>query len=232
MSEIKGYSQLDIVKLCTSFFTDYIINFLNEDSSEIVTILNEDSTTNESVTERMNEILLAQIKLISYIKDHINDYVFYGGYGSMLPPPSRDESGHLVFRTEELYNPNAVVIKRKKDPKTGLTSEIYLAIGDDGNLYEIPDNEILYLGNPKLRLTNDLEEGWKEKKYSKPGKGDEKNRDKVIKKESFITSEPLFYSSLIKLKELAVKELLVALITIRDLVSPTFFAIPLIYLEA
>lgn len=227
MSEVKGYAQLDIVKLCTSFFSDYITNFINEESPELVTILNDDSTTNESVTERLNNILTKELKLTGYIKDHLYDYVYYGSYTSLIQT-SRDEGGHLVFRTEELYNPNAVVIKKRKDPKTGLSTEIYLAIGDDGNLYEVPDNEVLHIGNPKLRLTNDLEEGWKEKKYSKPKKGEEKNRDKVIKKESYSASEPLFYSNMIKLKELATKELLIALITIRDLVSPTFFAIPLI----
>lgn len=228
MSEVRGYSQLDIVKLCVSFFSDYIITFLKDGGQRIVTILNEgDSTNNEAVSDRINDILLKDLDILNYIRDHIVDYIFYGSYAALLRT-SRDDKGHLVFRTEELYNPNAVVIKRKKDKETGLTTDIYLAIGEDGNLYEVPSNEVVFLGNPKLRLTNDLEEGWKEKKYTKPKKGEEKNRDKIVKKESYIASEPLFYSSLIKLKELTVKELLVALITIRDLVSPTFFAIPLI----
>lgn len=226
MQETRGYSQLDIVKLSTNFFSDYIVNFLNTNSPSVVTILNEDSTNNETVSDRINNILMKELDILSYIRDHIYDYVFYGTYASSLRT-ERNSTGHLVFRTEELYNPNAVVVKKKKDKETGIMTDLYLAIGDDGNLYEVPGNEMLFLGNPKLRLTNDLAEGWKDKKYAKPKKGEEKNRDKIIRKESYIASEPLFYSSLIKLKELAIKELLVALITIRDLISPTFFALPL-----
>ena len=154
--------------------------------------------------------------------DHINDYVFYGGYYSMLQT-QRDEKGHLVFRTEELNNPNAVVIKKKKN-EDGNIEDIFLAIGDDGNLYEIPSTEVIYISNPKLRLTNDLEEGWKEKsKPEKPKLGRNKgseNRNKVLRKESFMASEPLFYSSILKIKELVIKELLISLISLRDLSSP------------
>lgn len=225
MSEVRGYANLDIVKLCVNFFSDYIVNFLRNDGQQVVTVLNEDSTNNENITERINNILLKDLDVLNFIRDHINDYVYYGTYASMILC-DRDSKGHLVFRIEELYNPNSIVIKRVKDKDTGLIKEIFLAIGDDGNLYEIPDNEVMYISNPKLRLQNDLEEGWKEKRYHSPKKGDNKNRDKVIRKESFIASEPLFYSSLIKLKELSTKELLIALITLRDLISPSLFAVP------
>lgn len=224
MAELKSYFLLDITKMATNFFSDYVINFISRDTQQVVTIINpEDATNNEAVSERINEILLKDLKITDYIRDHINDYVFYGGYYSMLQT-QRDEKGHLVFRAEELNNPNAVVIKRKKN-ENGNIEEIFLAIGDDGNLYEVPSTEIMYLSNPKLRLTNDLEEGWKEKsKPEKPkdrriNKGSE-NRNKVLKKESYLASEPLFYSSILKIKELVIKELLISLISLRDLSTP------------
>ena len=223
MSELKSYFLLDITKMATNFFSDYVTNFLTKESQQIVTILNEDSTNNESVSERINNILSGDLKLVDYIRDHINDYIFYGGYYSMLLT-QRDEQGHLVFRAEELNNPNAVVIKRKKN-KDGIIEEVFLAIGDDGNLYEIPQSEMMYISNPKLRLTNDLEEGWKERnKQQKPKFGNKntgsENRDKVRKKESYLAAEPLFYSSILKIKELIIKELLISLISLRDLQSP------------
>ena len=223
MSELKSYYLLDVTKLATNFFSDYIIIFLIQEGQQVVTILNEeDNTNNESVTERINNILTKDLKLTEYIKDHINDYVFYGGYYSLLSN-QKDDKGHLVFRSEELNNPNSVIIKRKKN-KDGIIEEIFLAIGDDGNMYEIPSNEIMYISNPKLRLTNDLDEGWKDKKPSKPKlsteKDNEENRNKVRKKESYLASEPLFYSSILKIKELVIKELLVTLISLRDLSTP------------
>ena len=210
--------------MATNFFSDYVTNFLTSETQNIVSILNkEDLTNNDSISERINNILSKDLKIVDYIRDHITDYVFYGGYYSMLST-QRDESGHLVFRAEELSNPNSVIIKRKKNSE-GIIEEIFLAIGDDGNLYEIPQKEMIYISNPKLRLTNDLEEGWKEKnKQQKPKIGSDKagseNRDKVRKKESYIAAEPLFYSSILKIKELVIKELLISLISLRDLQSP------------
>ena len=222
MSELKSYYLLDVTKLATNFFSDYILNFLIQDGQQVVTILNEDNTNDESVTERINLILTKDLKLTEYIKDHINDYVFYGGYYSLLST-QKDDKGHSVFRSEELNNPNSVIIKRKKN-NDGVIEEIFLAIGDDGNMYEIPSNEIMYISNPKLRLTNDLDEGWKDKKPSKPKlsteKDNEENRNKVRKKESYLASEPLFYSSILKVKELVIKELLITLISLRDLSTP------------
>ena len=230
MAELRSYYLLDITKMATNFFSDYVVNFISQDTQQIVSVLNpEDSTNNEAVTTRLNEILLKDIKIIDYIRDHINDYVFYGGYYSMLQT-QRDEKGHLVFRTEELNNPNAVVIKKKKN-EDGNIEDIFLAIGDDGNLYEIPSTEVIYISNPKLRLTNDLEEGWKAVRtcqrsdLKRSGFGafcaeGSENRNKVLRKESFMASEPLFYSSILKIKELVIKELLISLISLRDLSSP------------
>lgn len=222
-AELKSYFLLDVTKMATNFFSDYIVNFLTSNPQQIVTILNkEDSTNNEAISERINKILSGDLKIVDYIRDHINDYVFYGGYYSMLQT-QRDENGHLVFRAEELHNPNAVIIKRKKN-KEGVIEEVFLAIGDDGNIYEIPSSEVMYISNPKLRLVNDLEEGWKEKnKPQKPKLGNNtgnENRDKVRKKESYLAAEPLFYSSILKIKELVIKELLISLISLRDLQSP------------
>lgn len=209
--------------MATNFFSDYVTNFLTTETQQVITILNEDGTNNEAVSERINSILSEDLKIVDYIRDHINDYVFYGGYYSMLLT-QRDEEGHLKFRAEELNNPNAVIIKRKKNLE-GTIEEVFLAIGDDGNLYEIPQSEIMYISNPKLRLTNDLEEGWKERnKPQKPKLGTKntgnENRDKVRKKESYLAAEPLFYSSILKIKELVIKELLISLISLRDLQSP------------
>ena len=83
--------------MATNFFSDYVVNFISQDTQQIVSVLNpEDSTNNEAVTTRLNEILLKDIKIIDYIRDHINDYVFYGGYYSMLQT-QRDEKGHLYL---------------------------------------------------------------------------------------------------------------------------------------
>lgn len=227
--ELKSYQLIDIAKLSTNFFADYIINFLTDDGNgrQILTILNEDGRNNDRATERINSILTKDINIFSYIKTHVQDYVYYGSYFSMLGT-TRNESGHTSFKVEEILDPVSVVKKRKRNPETGEINEVYLAKGEDGSVYEIPGDEVIYLAQNNLRLINDLEEGWKDKSkklQDKPklGKEGQTNRDKVLKKESYISSEPLLYSLILKIKELVIKELLVSLISLRDLSSVQIF---------
>ena len=228
MGEMRSYFLLDITRLAVTLFKDYLINFLIKDGKEVVTIQNKDGSNNETVSERINTILTEDLKIFDYIENHLDESIFYGSYCSMLLS-SRDELGHKKFRMEELYSPIDVVIKRKKN-KEGVIEEIYLARGDDGAIYEIGRNEAFFLGNANLRLVNDLEEGWKDKSvYSKPREkyklGKSENRDKVMRKESYIAAEPLFYSNILKVKELVIKELLISLLSLRDLSSPSLYGL-------
>lgn len=228
IGELRGYQLLDISKLAVNFFSDYIINFLADESNgaQIVTIQDEEGNTDEQKTARINEILTKDIRIFDYIRDHVQDYVFYGDYYSMLRK-HKDEQGHTRFRVEELYDPIAVIVKKKRNDKTSEMEESFLARGEDNVMYEIPRDEVIYIASNNLRLVNDLKEDWKEREKlfrTKPkGEGDQKNRDKVLQKESYTASEPLFYPLILKVKELAVKELLVSLISLRDLSSIQIF---------
>lgn len=224
VAELKGYQLLDISNLAVNFFADYIINFLKDTNQQVVTILDEEGNNNEAVTNRINDVLIKDIKVLDYIRDHVKDYVFFGGYFSMLMT-QRDDAGHLKFFTEELYDPVSVIVKKQKN-KEGVIEEVFLAKGEDGTIYEIPRNECIYVGNLNLRLTNDLDSNWKDNR-DKPklasSKDNEKNRDRVLMKQSYTSGEPLFYSLILKVKELVIKELLVSLISLRDLSSVQIF---------
>lgn len=229
LAELKGYQLLDISKLATNFFADYIINFLADESNgaQLVTIMDENGNKDETKTERINDVLVKDIKIFDFIRDHIQDYVFYGGYYSMLRN-TRDELGHLRFRIEELYDPISVVIKKKRIKETDEIEEVFLARSDENIIYEIPKKEMIYISNTALRLVNDLSPDWNDKNkkswlHEKPKEGGKGTRDKVTRKESYQAAEPLFYSSIIKLKELVIKELLVSLISLRDLTSVQMF---------
>lgn len=229
LAELKGYQLLDISKLATNFFADYIINFLADESNgaQLVTIMDDDGNKDETKTERINDVLVKDIKIFEFIRDHIQDYVFYGGYYSMLRN-TRDELGHLRFRIEELYDPISVVIKKKRIKETDEIEEVFLARSDENIIYEIPKKEMIYISNTALRLVNDLSPDWNDKHkkswlHEKPKEGGKGTRDKVTRKESYQAAEPLFYSSIIKLKELVIKELLVSLISLRDLTSVQMF---------
>ena len=223
--ELKGYQLLDISKLATNFFADYLINFLlDSNRQQVVTILNAEGENDATKTDRINDILTKDIRLFDFIRDHIQDYVFFGEYYALLQK-TKDELGYVKFRVEELNDPVSVIIKKSRN-KEGEMEEKFLAKGSDGTMYEIPRDEVIYIASNNLRLVNDLNSGWKEQ-YGQHkidlGKDKETNREKVIKKESYTASEPLFYPLILKIKELTVKELLVSLISLRDLSSVQIF---------
>lgn len=242
LSELKGYQLLDIAKVATNFFSDYIINYLVDGGNgrQLVTILNEDGSNNDNVTDRINQILTKDVRILDFIRDHVQDYVFYGQYYSMLLH-GRDEQGHIKFRVEEIHDPVAVITKKVRDIK-GDMKEVFLAKGEDNTVYEIDRNEVVYIASQNLRLTNDLTSDYEQKKYdpfngllkNNNNGGNSKvilnssqdpnsNRNKVLCRESMMTSEPLFYSLILKVKELIIKELLVSLISLRDLSSVQIF---------
>ncbi len=229
ISELKGYQLLDISKLAVNFFADYITNFLVEGTGQqLVTIMEKEGDEIDSqVTDRINDILTKDLRILDWIRDHLQDYIFYGEYFGMVQK-SRDDTGHLKFRIEEINDPICVITKKKKN-EDGDMEETYLARGEDGVMYEIPSDEIVYIATQNLRLINDLSDEWKSVKASKSGhkisedKNKDENRQKVLRKESYMTSEPLLYPIILKVKELIIKELLVSLISLRDLSSVQIF---------
>ena len=224
IDELKGYQLLDVVKLATNFFSDYIVNFLEDGGTQAITILTDDGNTDETKTERINEILLKDLKIFDFIRDHVKDMVFFGSYTSMILR-TKDELGHQKFRFEEINDPTSVIIKKSRNTE-GSIEETYIARGDDDKLYEIPSDMAFTLGSINLRLINDLADGWEHKSHvQKPtfGQKGEKNLDHVLRKESYSAGEPLFYSLILKVKELVIKELLVSLISLRDLSSVQIF---------
>ena len=238
IDESRQYELLDISRMSVQFFVDCVKNFIDSSASELVTIQDPNTqTVNTQVSDRINDILNKQLRWVHYIETHLSSEIYYGAYYSMLKT-GRDEQGHVSFRILPLVDPNAVIIKKtiKEDEDE---NEIYVVRGKDDTVYEIPYEECFCLGNPDMRLENDLksdtdkakEKGilpetrlpWDDKKKTKYG--DQKNRDKVIEKEYYLAATPLFYSSLLKLKELVVKELLVGLLSLRDLSTPSILAL-------
>ena len=228
VSELKQYELLDITKLAISFFRDYVNNFLNTSTSQMVTILDDEGNEDSQKTERINEILSKDIKLFDYIRDHLDEAIYYGAYYSMLRT-KKDDKGHTRFHIFGLYDPVSVVIKRTFNKEEDEIIEEFIARGSDGSIYVIPSEECFYLGSPNMRVNNDLKDDYSSidslNKNNKPNLGKEENRDKVMELEYYTAGEPVFYSNILKVKELVVKELLVSLLSLRDLTTPSILAL-------
>lgn len=226
--ELKSYQLIDCAKIAVNFFSDYANNFLKDTVQEAVSIYASDGSLDPEKTERINDILLKQLNIFDFIRQHQKDHVFFGQYASALCK-SKDDLGHLTFRFEELHDATSVITKKTRDFKDGTTKETYLCRAENGKLYEVGGNDVWVLGSDNLSLENDLEDGKNgyDSTKLKPsfgkieaGKG---ALEMILNKNSYSTAEPLFYSLILKLKELIVKELLVSLISLRDLSSVQIF---------
>lgn len=240
MAEARQYELLDISRMSTTFFSDFVLNYIDRGTTELISIQDPNTqTTDQQKTDRINEILNKQIKWIQYIETHLPSSIYYGAYYSDLKA-TRDDYGHLVFKPLPLAEPNTVVIK--KEIKEDEEIESYVVQGKNQEIYELPYEECFYLGVPNMRLTNDLKDD-QDKARDKgllpeilnPNRktgakdtvkyGDQKNRSKVLEREYYVAATPMFYSNLLKIKELVVKELLVSLLSLRDLCTPSILAL-------
>lgn len=230
--ELKGYENIDTCKMAVSLFEDYVNNFLNSSAAQVITILDDEGNEDEQKTLRINDILIRDIKIFDFIRDHLRESIFYGCYYSLLRT-KRDDKGHLRFFPYELYDPISVIVRKNMDPKTNEIVDEYIALGEDGEAYVIPDDECFYLGSPNMRLKNDVKEDNNgfvtynplEKKKEGLHFGKNENRSKIMLTESYSAGEPIFYSNILKVKELVVKELLVSLLSLRDLTTPSLLSI-------
>lgn len=214
LSEIKSYEYCDVSEMIVSVFRDYIINFMNK-TGDIVTIKNENGDIDSQRTERINKSLVNDIKISDTIKEHLNEIVYYGGYYFMVDK-SRDDTGHIKLTKKDLYDPIVVVTKTKDYDKI-----VYICKGDDGKVYDVPFKEIIRLGSSSMRLKNDMDDT-KNSGWVKPEKRDKEktNREKIQLDEFYSGSKPMYYSITHKVKEYLLKDIIISLLSIKDLVQP------------
>lgn len=214
LSEIKTYEMTDLSEMITSLFRDYVVNFMNK-GGNIVTIKNEDGTVNQQKTDRINKCLLNDLKMPDVIREHLPEIVYYGGY-HFLVSKLRDDTGHTILAKRDLYDP-VVVVSKTKDYKD--TS--YICRGMDGSIYEVPYNELIKISINSLRLRNDLD---KDKINSSVSK-DKTNREKISSDTFYSAPMPMYYSICHKVKEYLLKDIMVSILSIKDLVQPILLMI-------
>ena len=212
LSEIKSYEYCDVSEMIVSVFRDYIINFMNK-TGDIVTIKNEEGDIDSQKTIRINNSLVNDLKLSEVIKEHLPEIVYYGGYHFMIEK-TRDDTGHIKLIKKDLYDPVVVISRTKDKDKT-----VYICKGDDGKIYEVPYEEVAKLGCTSIRLKNDMDEdgGWVNPKRKDKEKS---NREKIQVDELYTGLKPMYYSITHKVKEYLLKDIIISLLSIKDLVQP------------
>lgn len=216
LSEIKTYERSDLSEMITSLFRDYVVNFMNK-TGNIITIKDKEGKVNQQKTDRVNSCLINDLKIPDVIREHLPEIVYYGGYHFLISR-SRDETGHIVLNKRDLYDP-VVVVSKTKDYK----DTTYICRGDDGNIYEVPYEEMIKISINSLRLRNDMDKNIYNKVPNPSGK--ESNRNKISSDTFYSAPMPMYYSITHKVKEYLLKDVMISILSIKDLVQPILLMI-------
>ena len=200
LQELKDYEVTELTNTVVGIFKDYIINFFNKENDIITLKGSEAGNELFKHQDRINKIF-KELGLVDEIKLHLFEIIYYGQYCIKV---DWDEENRK-FVKYDIQNPYNVVTVYKMGKV-----EYHLVVSRDGGVVKVAPNSIIRFGTPDLHLINDRNEN-----YLSNG-----NDDTIIKSEDFITGYPLYYNLANKVKEYLLKDQVVSILAIKDLIQP------------
>jgi len=204
LEEIASYENSDLSNIIVDLFAEYILGYIKKDD-KIVEVAFDSSGD----AERLINGILHDLDIVGLIKDKIKKYVYYDSYGFKLGynPNTRN------FFREELVSPCNVVNLFEMNQKAGDLVESL-----EGNRFVFDPYNIFKIGNNSLDLIDDMSaKSYNAATFSKG--------DTVVNNIAFRASQPLYYNMLGKVKEFILKDTIVSLLSIKDLVQPLILLI-------
>nr|DAT14416.1 MAG TPA: portal [Bacteriophage sp.] len=197
--ELETYENNEITKSIMSIYKDYLTGYFN--TTEDLIEINEDVPGHEELQSGINDIF-KRLDILSETKTHLDQIMYSGSYCFKM---SYDESKG-EFTKYDLEFPTTVVTSfRGRNPIS------HLVISKKGSIYSVKPESIFRIGNADLPLYNDI------KNKADIGQSGE---DSMVKTESMYAGTPLYYNIMAKIKEYLLKEQLISLISIKDLIQP------------
>jgi len=200
MEEIKDYEISELTNTVVTIFRDYIINYFNNESDIVIL-----DPSLKSVQDKINKIY-KQLNIVSELKNHLQDIIYHGSYCFKIDwDPVRS-----TYTKYELYNPYNVVSVYKKGKL-----HCHLVASKDGRILEVAPHSIVRFGTPNLYLINDMNsEYWMDE-----------SKDTLVRTFDLAAGYPLYYNVANKVKEYLLKDDVVSLLSIKDLIQPLLLLI-------
>ncbi len=220
---------LSVSGLATRFLADAVSRSINNKPAYTINI--EDQDDRDKAAEILEE-WFSRVDIIRIIKNIMNDIIYYGSYSFWS-----DED----YNIHNLYDPVSVItVVGTNMQEIGYLINTYA----NGIVFmKKTDSRILRIGVPDLMLYTDLfnlnaeqyEEYSKNFEHSKRARNftrmySSKNKDLLTNEERvfirpfvFLASTPLFYFTRTKLREYVIKDIILGLTTLRDLLYPLVF---------
>jgi len=203
--EIKDYEITDLTETTLTIFEDYILAYFNTDGK----IISIDSSVERSEEfERWINKVYDDLRIVQETKSHLRDIIYSGSWSFKLAWDPQNQK-YVKFY---LQNPHSVVAISKN-------SEVdsYLVVSRDGVIFQVKPNSIFKIDVNKITLINDINTKFYQVK----------KEDTLVKDEEMIGSTPLYFNITGKVKEYLLKEQILSLLSIKDLVQPLLLLVRL-----
>lgn len=206
MREINDYEVNDLSNTIVGIYKDYLISYLNKDQ-ELITISDTVGEKYSEIQKGLNEIFKG-LDIINEVKNHFWDIIYHGAWCFQVVYDSENRR----FTKNYLQNPHNVVTVYKHNDQTS-----HLVVSRDGKIFETKPESIFRIGRTDLNLINDINENFFDKKKD----------DTLVRDDQILAGTPLYYYITGKIKEYLLKEQVLALLSIKDLIQPLLLLIRL-----
>jgi hypothetical protein len=211
VEELKEYETTEISNIAISVIDDYLSNYFNE-TDDLVTFISDDPKVKE-FERRINKIF-SDIKLATTVKEHRKEIIYYGSYSVKVDWNSTQRK----WIKYELQNPYTVISVRSQG-----STKLHLVLSKQGQLIKTAPHAILRIGMPGMHLINDLGDEVVDPNYDKYKA--QQLEDTLISSFDLVGGYPLYYNLIGKIKEYLLKDQLVSLLSIKDLIQPLLLLI-------
>lgn len=200
MQELKDYEVSELSNTVVGIFQDYLTNYFSKESN-IIAIKNLSNDPKiQSLESRINGAI-SDLNLVEEIKLNLRDIIYYGSYCIKL---NWNKTEKKFFKDRLCYPNNVVTLLKKGKVKS------HLVVSNKGKIFEVTPNSIIRFGVADLSLDNDLNS----EVY------DDDKEDTLIKTYEYTGGTPLYYNIIPKIKEFLLKDQILSLLSIKDLIQP------------
>ena len=199
MQELRDYEVTELSNIVVGVLKDYMVNYLNK--GDIITLKGAVEGNKLYLEQcRINKIF-KELGIVSELKKHISDIIYNGQYCIRIGW-DKEAQRYVKYNLENPYTVVSVIKNGELD--------CHLVLSKFMKIQEVAPYSILRFGKSDLYLINDMRENYQI---------DDKE-DTIVNTFQLVTGSPLYYNLTSKVKEYLLKDQVISLLAIKDLVQP------------
>lgn len=199
MQEIKDYEVSDLSSTTMSIYKDYIVGYFNTDTDTMITI--SDKVPRAKAYEAEINRIFNDLEVLSEVRDHLWDIIYDGAWCFKIAFDKETRT----YRKFYLHNPhNVVTVLGGKGHRN------HLVVSREGKIFEVTGESIFRIGPLNLTLINDVNDGYY--RFTQ--------EDSLVNYSTMMAGMPLYFNITNKVKEYLLRERILSLLSIKDLIQP------------